>query len=102
MKKAGNRDQGSGIRKAPTRRKLFLNGLLSEAGVAFALEMADQLACGVIDSATLGVRDGREYWIDLKSIEPGNERYIEYAEGRKLLRYHPTLPNLVQVIEVEQ
>lgn len=65
-----------------------------------AFEFAALFATGIIDSCCLGGENhGGESWIDLNSLTPGCERELEYCEARQLLRHHPSLPHLVQIIE---
>jgi hypothetical protein len=66
-----------------------------------AFELAAEAATGIIDNSCnwCEIHDD-ERWLDLNSLEPGDcDRELRYCEARELLRHHPSLPHLVQIIE---
>jgi hypothetical protein len=63
-----------------------------------AHELAAEHSKALIESMTL-YADTEAGWLDLETLPPSCAKELQYAEARKLLRHHPTRPNLVQIIE---
>lgn len=63
-----------------------------------AHELAAEHSKAIIESMTLYV-NAEAKWLDLETLPPSCAKELQYAEARKLLRHHPTRPNLVQIIE---
>jgi hypothetical protein len=77
-----------------------------DATDTLAREIADSYAPELITNHCDLVETDGEAWLDLDSdglpgvpVRELAETEIKYCEARKMLRHHPTRPNLVQIVE---
>ena len=71
-----------------------------------AHQIALESACTIIECHTLHVKDIGEDWFDLNDTELGVplgiflKDELRYLTLRDALRWHPSKPNLVRIVEV--